>query len=330
MQHIEQLARLPQNGGVISAVPHRSIRTVADRLANRSIGDHSSERVGRVAAHARCRRGRAAIGREQPRRRSLVAPVLSRNSTIRPPRSQMENTDRPGIGSTRKEQAKLPMKSCSAWNGIWRSCIGKRVTRHRSTACSIECSNSRAKGSEETLIHVVKWLTKNQSWDVLDTFLESTTSRALLQSKRPLYYAALARSKQGKNEFAEQLATDAAADLHVANGPRWICRREDMEEHDQFEWAVREYRKAIEKQPSETSETFLARIYRSQLAARSRTGKGRGRGARAAREIGPGRRGRRASCTTRFASTTTADWRAPGTGWYRRSLPFLSCLPIPG
>ena len=39
----------------------------------------------------------------------------------------------------------------------------------------------------------------------------------------------------------------------------------DLEEHNQFDWAVREYHKAIEKQPSETGEPFLARVSLANL-----------------------------------------------------------------
>src|SRR5712671_379516 len=66
-----------------------------------------------------------------------------------------------------------------------------------------------AEGSDETLVSLLAWLTENKSWDVLDTFLTKHQSR-LEQSKRPLYYAALAREKQGKKDLAEDLAAKAA------------------------------------------------------------------------------------------------------------------------
>ena len=59
------------------------------------------------------------------------------------------------------------------------------------------------------------------------------------QSKRPLYYAALARAKQGKHDLAEELATKAAA-LPPQTRLEGVAAAKDMEQHGQFDWAVRE------------------------------------------------------------------------------------------
>ena len=66
-----------------------------------------------------------------------------------------------------------------------------------------------ADGSDDTIVNLLAWLTENKSWDALDTFLAKHQSR-LEQSKRPLYYAALARAEQGKKDAAEELAKSAS------------------------------------------------------------------------------------------------------------------------
>ena len=53
-----------------------------------------------------------------------------------------------------------------------------------------------AEGSDETLVSLLAWMTENKSWDVLDTFLAKHQAR-LEQSKRPLYFAAIARAEAG-------------------------------------------------------------------------------------------------------------------------------------
>ncbi len=118
-------------------------------------------------------------------------------------------------------------------------------------------------GSDETLVDLLTWLTEHKSWDVLDTFLAKHQPR-LEQSKRPLYYAALARVKQGKRDLAEQLAASAAA-IPTQTTLEGFAIAKDLEEHSQCEWAVREYRSAIEKQPVESYESILARIYLANL-----------------------------------------------------------------
>ncbi len=99
-----------------------------------------------------------------------------------------------------------------------------------------------ADGSDDTLLNLMAWLTEYKSWDALDSFLAKHQSR-LEQSKRPLYYAALAREKQGKRELAEDLAAKAAALPPQARAEGIIAAR-DLEERGKFEWAVREYRRA--------------------------------------------------------------------------------------
>jgi tetratricopeptide (TPR) repeat protein len=117
--------------------------------------------------------------------------------------------------------------------------------------------------AEDTLVRLLTWLTKNKSWEILDQFLNKHQTQ-IAQYKRPLYHAALARVAEGKHDQAEQLASDAAA-VPSQNRLDSFYSARDLEEHNQFDWAVREYHKAIEKQPSETGEPFLARVSLANL-----------------------------------------------------------------
>jgi tetratricopeptide (TPR) repeat protein len=120
-----------------------------------------------------------------------------------------------------------------------------------------------ADGSDETSINVLEWLTENKSWNVLDAFLKKHQAQ-LGQSKRPLYYAAMARAKQGQRDVAEQLANSAAG-LQAQGATDGFLTAKDLEEHGQFDWAVREYRRAISRQPIDTVEPILARIFLANL-----------------------------------------------------------------
>ena len=117
-----------------------------------------------------------------------------------------------------------------------------------------------SEGSDATLVDLLAWLTENKSWDVLDAFLSKHQAR-LEQSKRPLYYAALARAKQGKNELAEELAAKAAALPPQQNTLEGLTVARDLEERNKFDWAVREYHRSIDKQPAESLQSIIARNY---------------------------------------------------------------------
>ncbi len=120
-----------------------------------------------------------------------------------------------------------------------------------------------ADGSDKTIVSLLAWLTENKSWDALDAFLAKHQSR-LEQSKRPLYYAALARVEEGKQALAEELAVKAAA-LHPQATLEGVATAKELELHGQFEWAVREYRRALDKQPVGSLENIFARIYLPSL-----------------------------------------------------------------
>jgi hypothetical protein len=121
-----------------------------------------------------------------------------------------------------------------------------------------------AEGSDETIVNLIVWLTQNKSWDVLDSFLTKNQTR-LEQSKRPLYFAAIARIKQGKPDLAEQLAK-TASNIEGQSARENVVVAKDLEEHDQFEWSVREYRLVIEKQQAAEPEIVaLAKTWLSGL-----------------------------------------------------------------
>ncbi len=107
---------------------------------------------------------------------------------------------------------------------------------------------------DETIVYLLEWLTEHGAWTVLDDFLAKHQAR-FEQSKRPLYYAAIGRARQGQRELAEELA-DKAAQLEPQVA---LQMAKDLEEHGQFEWAVREYRRAIEK-PSQDLNEIYARM----------------------------------------------------------------------
>ena len=120
-----------------------------------------------------------------------------------------------------------------------------------------------AVASEDMAVQLLSWLTKHESWNALDEFLAKHQSR-LQQSKRPLYYAALARAKQGKTDLGEELAKKAA-DLDPQAGLESFVAAKDLEEHSQFDWAVREYRRTIDKEPVSSHGAILARVYLANL-----------------------------------------------------------------
>jgi tetratricopeptide (TPR) repeat protein len=121
-----------------------------------------------------------------------------------------------------------------------------------------------SESSDDTLCDLLAWLTENKSWDALDTFLTKQQAR-IDQSKRPLYYAALAREKQGKHDVAEDLASKAAVIPVQPNTNEGLSIAKDLEERSKYDWAVREYRQSIEKSPKESIEHIIARLWLSEL-----------------------------------------------------------------
>lgn len=124
---------------------------------------------------------------------------------------------------------------------------------------------------EQTAIELMSWLIEHKSWDVLDDFLAKHQPK-FDQSKRPLYYAALVRARQGKAELAEELAEKAAQLDSHATLESFVAAK-DLEEHGQFDWAVREYRRAIDGQRTTADdgqkiashEGIISRVYLASL-----------------------------------------------------------------
>ncbi len=121
-----------------------------------------------------------------------------------------------------------------------------------------------ADDSSDTTTRLLAWLTKHKSWPVLDEMLAKHQAR-LMQSKRALYYAALARARQGQTEVAEELAQKAAALESQTPLESFITAHQDLEEHSQFEWAAREYRRVVDKEPVASHEGILARVYLANM-----------------------------------------------------------------
>ena len=116
---------------------------------------------------------------------------------------------------------------------------------------------------EPTAIELLNWLAEHESWDALERFLADHTAR-FAHIKRPMYFAAMARAKQGKDDLAQQLADQAAA-IDSQTTAESLRAANDLELHKQFEWSVREYHMAIAKQPIASHETMIARIELASL-----------------------------------------------------------------
>jgi Tetratricopeptide repeat len=120
-----------------------------------------------------------------------------------------------------------------------------------------------AESAQAVGVQLIEWLVKHEDWAVLDELLAKHQA-SFEQSKRPLYYAALARARQGKTDLADELA-EKAAQLEPQTGLESFITAKDLEEHSQFEWAVREYRSTIDEQEVVSHESILSRVYLASL-----------------------------------------------------------------
>ncbi len=116
---------------------------------------------------------------------------------------------------------------------------------------------------DETAVQLLSWLTKHKSWDALDAVLSQHEGQ-LQKNKRAMYFAALARLQQGKQEEAEELAEKAALIEPQMRMESFIAARE-LEETSQFDWAVREYRRSIDGERVDSHDAILARISLANL-----------------------------------------------------------------
>ena len=103
--------------------------------------------------------------------------------------------------------------------------------------------------SERLLGTFLQWLVQHESWDALDE-LAAAHNDQIQKSKRTLYLLALARTKQGKADAAEELAR-RAAQLTPAKPLDGLNAAQLLVALGQFDWAMREYQTGIEGQPVE-------------------------------------------------------------------------------
>ena len=265
LQRVEQLARLPQNGGVAALCRIARFDRSPRRLADRRAGDHSARRTPSHRGRPSMRRRRAAVGREHACRRHVAAPIpgAATRSGRFDRRSGSSSSTRNRPGSKRIGETSNEIVLGLEWNlaELYRQ-VGDQPAINAVLDRMMELGGRRRRTTRSSTC--LTWLTENKSWDVLDTFLAKHQPR-LQQSKRPLYYAALARAEQGKRDLAEQLADKCGRASNRNATLEGFATAKDLEEHGQFDWAVREYRRAIDKQPADSYETILARIYLANL-----------------------------------------------------------------
>lgn len=116
---------------------------------------------------------------------------------------------------------------------------------------------------EATSVELLKWITKNKAWDVLDEFLAKHQAR-LEQTKRAMYAVALARAEQGQTEVADKLA-ERAVELDAQTSLESFFMARELEEHSKFEWSKREYRHVLDKQKVIAHEAIIARVELADL-----------------------------------------------------------------
>jgi tetratricopeptide (TPR) repeat protein len=116
---------------------------------------------------------------------------------------------------------------------------------------------------EGTSIELLTWIDDHHLYDVLDEYLAKHQAQ-LEKSKRPLYYVAMARAKQGNAKQAEQLA-EKASQIDSQTTLESFLAAKDLEEHNQFDWSVREYRRSIDDEKVASHEGILARVSLASL-----------------------------------------------------------------
>jgi tetratricopeptide (TPR) repeat protein len=106
--------------------------------------------------------------------------------------------------------------------------------------------------------NIMLWLTEHEAWEAVDDVLARHPER-FTRGKRPLYMAALARKAQGKPDLAQQLAEEAARlDPQAPLENFWTAK--ELEIREQYDWAAREYRRAIDGQAIDAHEAVIARV----------------------------------------------------------------------
>ena len=115
-----------------------------------------------------------------------------------------------------------------------------------------------AETADRTVVDLLQWFVEQKSWENVDEFLVKYDDK-LSHSKRPLYVAAMARARQGKDELAEQLAEKAAQLDSQAPLESFIVAK-DLELRGQYAWSVREYHRAIDNKEVASHEVMLSRV----------------------------------------------------------------------
>lgn len=119
---------------------------------------------------------------------------------------------------------------------------------------------------DRTVADLLAWITQHKSWSLLDEFLSKYDAQ-VSQSKRPLYFAAVARARQGKSELASELADKAAA-IQPDQLLESFAIAQELENRSFYDWAVREYQQVINQQGEEgvtSQESILSRISLANL-----------------------------------------------------------------
>lgn len=118
-------------------------------------------------------------------------------------------------------------------------------------------------GDSDRLLTLLKWLVRNESWEALQALADKHNDD-IQKSKQTLYMLAMARTKQGQSDAAEDLALKAAK-LAAARPMDSLDAGRLLEALGQFEWAVREYRGGIDGQPIEAASAIGSRVMLSNV-----------------------------------------------------------------
>ena len=257
-----------------AASPASTARRIVSRMAALAI--IRPGRANRVAIAHRSGSGRARTGRQLARRGRLAAPLPG--PTPRPGRfgRLLAKTHRRRSRAARTETPPTRRPRSSA-GLLWNLAEVHRQTRNRAAMFDVvdRMMGVDPDAVESTSVELLTWIIEHKSWEVLDEFLAKHQDQ-LEQSKRPLYYAAIARAKQGKAEQAEQLA-EKAAQIDSQTTLESFFAAKDLEEHNQFDWAVREYRRSIDDEKIAHARRNPGPRIPGQPAARLRAAPGGGR-----------------------------------------------------
>jgi tetratricopeptide (TPR) repeat protein len=116
---------------------------------------------------------------------------------------------------------------------------------------------------ERMAVAMLMWLVEEKSMLAVEELLNKHSER-FSRGKRPLYASAIARKQQGKNELADELAEKASREESTEPlGSFEIAK--DLEYRDHFDWAVREHRRVIDSEPTESPESIVSRVTLASL-----------------------------------------------------------------